>query len=122
MYFLHLFSPKVWLTGGVDKNGIKSGSMIIEPASKRYPYAYGPNLPEPRMMHCLIALNDTHYFLHGGRRIISNFTGIKLKKNHVSSTFEIVMGVVEWDYKGFANQSLEKSYIFDWNRSRWSQV
>ena len=27
----------------------------------------GPNMPEPRMRHCTLAINSSHYFIHGGQ-------------------------------------------------------
>lgn len=113
---------KIWVTGGLGKSNFESRNFLIDMANDPEFRNEGPKLPEPRVLHCMLPINQTHLFLHGGRKAL--FPNKNYAKNETifyewdisKSNFKI------WNFHGIHNESARDSFIFNWNANQWKKV
>ena len=94
-------------------------SFVIETKDRHIYWGLeGPSLPEPRFMHCMVSINSTHSFLHGGRTPVDS--DVKFQRN-----FKVRFGQLgfrEWFYTSSPNVTANNSYIYDWKKDAWHLV
>ena len=113
------YSTKLWATGGLAKKSFQRETFLVETKDvKSYRAATGPVLPEPRIMHCMVSINSSHSFLHGGFKPID--PNIKFKNN-----YDFILnywGFRIWNYKSSPNETALGSSLYDWDKNVWTVV
>ena len=75
-------------------------------------------MPDQRFRHCLVQINDSLSFLHGGK-ISENpeKTYSDLYKSEFHSN-----GAFRWKNVLIPNVTATDSYFYDWNAKKWIKV
>ncbi len=79
----------------------------------------GPRLPQPRVLHCLLPINQTHFFLYGGKEA-------QFPEQYYRPAFFRIdrwkMYNKVWKFRGIANKTSIDNYIYNWESRQWTKV
>ncbi len=114
----------VWINGGLGQfNYEKQTHLFPSEDNLVWISQNGPVIPEPRILHCSITINETHSFVHGGK--VASFPDREYGKfylkrgNYVNHRYN---NYASWTYTWIENKTAENSYIYDWERDAWKKV
>ena len=110
----------VWATGGLGKNNFENRTQLVETKEVMSfrGNIFGPTLPEARILHCVVSINETLAFIHGGK--------ISMNPNKIFKRFGRFKfyegGYTIYNYPGIANKTADTSYLYDWSKQKWNKV
>ena len=118
LFILH--RKTILVSGGLGRNNFQDviTSSSNEPeGGARNPIGFETNLPEKRFMHCLVNINDSFLFLHGGRKPV-NASGI-YGPNYIRHVFHLFSYLFTHPFPFIANETETNSYILDRTQLKW---
>ena len=83
-YQINTISHFRWILGGSNDAGNLKSTEVFDPRSMTF--SKGPDLPYPASRHCVVAINDTHYFFANGGENEN-----QVNSHHLKSTTEKVL-------------------------------
>ena len=112
----------LWGSGGLDLYNYASWTQLkySETRGTFFVGYWGPSLPQPRILHCMVMINKTHAFLHGGKTPLEPF------KKHDPPFYKRNMRIgpqnVYRTFDGIANLTATQSYLFNLENKEWTKV
>ena len=113
----------LWVNGGLATYNFDKNTYLVPIENQLVlNYEKGPQLREPRVLHCSLTINATHSFIHGG------FTPITPNKNYPvfykdrsNNPGHRFNGYTSWTFDQIDNKTAN-SYMYDWKRKIWIRV
>ena len=113
----------MWASGGLNFFNFDNSTHLAYTESRQsfMSETLAPPLPEARILHCLVMINETHAFLHGGRTPLEPF---KIHKPQLFGRTIRIGSQNMYKYNGriIENVTASQSYLFSWNTKEWSKV
>ncbi len=101
-------------------------TFLVETKDIRSPRTMrGPDLPKALIYHCMVSINQTFTFLHGGKMDAKPFkkTVRSYDRNKgADGKYFAYHSFTYWNAIGTSTFNFESSYLFDWTSMKWIQV
>ena len=113
------FWSQIWANGGLGDFNLQMRNQILDVANNPRSTMKGPWLPLPRILHCLVPINQTHYFLYGGKE--SFFPNHCYRPNFFKNDrWKLYYKI--WTFQWLLNQTSVHNFIYNWESKQWKWV